>query len=187
MGVNAAGDNVFVDPFLLVITLVMVLVLIFANIYFVAHYSHHADSFFGGSAACKAILVSVACTILAGGRLHHCGVPDSGDALGLRERPRDHEPAHHSHVVHHLHVIALLHHRHASFRALLHRDRRGKSICKWSSSYPVPSLGAFAQHSKSGSLRASLSRLVSSPCTPTCATAMCPPREALAKQLTLGQ
>jgi hypothetical protein len=54
----ANGSSVFVDPFLLVITLVMVLILIFANIYFVAHYSHHADSFFGSSAACKAILVS---------------------------------------------------------------------------------------------------------------------------------
>lgn len=47
----------FVDPFLLIIVIVMVLILIFANIYFVAHYAHHADSFFGGSAACKAILV----------------------------------------------------------------------------------------------------------------------------------
>ena len=56
----ANSSSVFVDPFLLVITLVMVLILIFANIYFVAHYSHHADSFFGSSAACKAILVSAA-------------------------------------------------------------------------------------------------------------------------------
>ena len=51
--------QVFVDPFLLVITLIMVFVLIFANIYFVAHYSHHADSFFGSSSACKAIIVSM--------------------------------------------------------------------------------------------------------------------------------
>lgn len=58
MATNIATTGVFVDPFLLVITLVMVLVLIFSNIYFVAHYSHHADSFFGGSTACKAILVS---------------------------------------------------------------------------------------------------------------------------------
>jgi hypothetical protein len=48
----------FVDPVLLIITLIMVLVLIFANIYFVAHYSHPADSFFGSSSACKAIIVS---------------------------------------------------------------------------------------------------------------------------------
>jgi len=48
----------FVDPFLLVITLVLTLCLVFGNIYFVAHYSHHADSFFGSSTACKAVLVS---------------------------------------------------------------------------------------------------------------------------------
>lgn len=46
------------DPFLLVVTLVFTLLLIFANIYFIAHYSHHADSFFGSSTACKAVLVS---------------------------------------------------------------------------------------------------------------------------------
>ena len=50
-------DNNFVDPFLLILTLVLTLVLIFGNIYFVAHYSHHADSFFGSSTACKAVLV----------------------------------------------------------------------------------------------------------------------------------
>ena len=49
----------FVDPFLLTVTLVMTLVLIFGNIYFIAHYSHHADSFFGSSTAAKAVLVSI--------------------------------------------------------------------------------------------------------------------------------
>ena len=50
-------DSKFVDPFLLGLTLVLTIVLIFANIYFVAHYSHHADSFFGSSTACKAVLI----------------------------------------------------------------------------------------------------------------------------------
>ena len=50
-------DSKFVDPFLLALTLVLTIVLIFANIYFVAHYSHHADSFFGSSTACKAVLI----------------------------------------------------------------------------------------------------------------------------------
>ena len=50
-------DNNFVDPFLLALTLVLTILLIFANIYFVAHYSHHADSFFGSSTACKAVLI----------------------------------------------------------------------------------------------------------------------------------
>ena len=49
---------VVVDPILLSITLVLVIVLIFGNIYFVAYYSHHADSMFGSSAAVKGILVS---------------------------------------------------------------------------------------------------------------------------------
>ena len=51
-------DN-FVDPFLLTATLVLTLILIFGNIYFLAHYSHHADSFFGTSTAAKAVLVSL--------------------------------------------------------------------------------------------------------------------------------
>ena len=50
-------DSKFVDPFLLALTLVLTIVLIFANVYFVAHYSHHADSFFGSSTACKAVLI----------------------------------------------------------------------------------------------------------------------------------
>ena len=54
---------VFVDPFLLIITLIMVLILILGNMYFVAHYSHHADSFFGSSSACKAIIVSLSAVI----------------------------------------------------------------------------------------------------------------------------
>ena len=49
----------FVDPFLLVLTLVLTICLIFGNIYFLAHYSHHSDSFFGSSTACKAVLVSI--------------------------------------------------------------------------------------------------------------------------------
>ena len=52
------GDGAGVDPFLLTVTLIMTVLLVFGNIYFLAHYSHHADSFFGSSTACKAILVS---------------------------------------------------------------------------------------------------------------------------------
>jgi len=50
-------DDTFVDPFLLTATLILTLLLIFGNIYFIAHYSHHADSFFGSSTAAKAVLV----------------------------------------------------------------------------------------------------------------------------------
>ena len=49
----------FVDPYLLVLTLALTICLIFGNIYFLAHYSHHSDSFFGSSTACKAVLVSI--------------------------------------------------------------------------------------------------------------------------------
>ena len=51
-------DDNFYDPFLLAITLILTVVLVLGNIYFIAHYSHHADSFFGSSTACKAVLVS---------------------------------------------------------------------------------------------------------------------------------
>jgi hypothetical protein len=48
---------VFADPYLLTLILFFTLVLIFGNIYFLAHYSHHGDQFFGSSTAAKAILV----------------------------------------------------------------------------------------------------------------------------------
>ena len=48
---------VTVDPFLLTLTLVMVIILIIANIYLVAHYSHAADSAFGSSTAVKTVIV----------------------------------------------------------------------------------------------------------------------------------
>ena len=51
-------EDPFVDPFLLTATLILTVLLIFGNIYFIAHYSHHADSFFGTSTAAKAVLVS---------------------------------------------------------------------------------------------------------------------------------
>jgi len=49
---------VFVDPYMLTLALVCVVLMIAGNIYFLAHYSHHADSFFGSSAMTKAVLVS---------------------------------------------------------------------------------------------------------------------------------
>ena len=55
---DAQAAEVFVDPYLLTLTLVMTLILIFGNMYFLAHYAHFADSFFGSSTAAKAILVS---------------------------------------------------------------------------------------------------------------------------------
>ena len=49
--------STFVDPFLLVLTLVMTILLLVGNVYFVAHYSHRADTSFGTSTACKAVIV----------------------------------------------------------------------------------------------------------------------------------
>jgi hypothetical protein len=48
---------VFVDPFLLTLTLVLTILMIIGNLYFLAHYSHYADSGFGSSAACKFIIM----------------------------------------------------------------------------------------------------------------------------------
>lgn len=48
----------FIDPFLLTVTLIMTIVLILGNLYFLAHYSHHADSGFGSSTFVKTVIVS---------------------------------------------------------------------------------------------------------------------------------
>jgi hypothetical protein len=50
--------DLFVDPFLLTLSLVCTIVLLLINIYFLAHYSHHADGGFGSSSATKFIIVS---------------------------------------------------------------------------------------------------------------------------------
>ncbi len=62
---------VAVDPFLLTLTLIMVILLIVGNVYFVAHYSHAADSALGSSTACKFIVVSFPFRN-SGGLLHGC-------------------------------------------------------------------------------------------------------------------
>lgn len=49
---------VFVDPFMLTLTLVLVIILIIGNLYFIAHYSHHADNGVGSSTAMKFVIVS---------------------------------------------------------------------------------------------------------------------------------
>lgn len=68
-----------VDPFLLVITLVMTILIVIANIYFVAHYSHYADKAFASSTFCKVLVVSHSSAItysliaLVDYWLHNCG------------------------------------------------------------------------------------------------------------------
>ena len=52
------SDDLFVDPFLLTIALICTIVLFLMNIYFLAHYSHHADGGFGSSSATKFVIVS---------------------------------------------------------------------------------------------------------------------------------
>jgi len=47
-----------VDPFLLILSLIIVALLILGNIYFIAYYSHYADTEFGNSIPVKMILVS---------------------------------------------------------------------------------------------------------------------------------
>ena len=53
---NSEGD-VFIDPFLLTLTLICVIILMLGNLYFIAHYSHHADGGFGSSSAVKFLLM----------------------------------------------------------------------------------------------------------------------------------
>lgn len=48
---------VFVDPFLLTLTLIMTVLLVVANVYFIAYYAHYADRAFGSSTACKVLVV----------------------------------------------------------------------------------------------------------------------------------
>lgn len=52
------ASEVFIDPFLLTLTLIITILLILSNLYFLAHYSHHADSGFGSSLAAKFVVVS---------------------------------------------------------------------------------------------------------------------------------
>ena len=52
------AEPAFVDPFLLTLVLIITIILIMGNIYFIAHYSHHADNGIGSSTALKFIIVS---------------------------------------------------------------------------------------------------------------------------------
>lgn len=61
---------VFVDPYMLTIILVIVVLMIIGNLYFLAHYAHYADSFFGSSAASKGLLVSQIRLTFVGDRIH---------------------------------------------------------------------------------------------------------------------
>ena len=47
-----------VDPLLLILSLIIVALLIFGNIYFIAYFSHYADTEFGNSIPVKMVLVS---------------------------------------------------------------------------------------------------------------------------------
>ena len=47
-----------VDPVLLILSLIVVVLLVFGNIYFLAYYSHYADTMFGQSIPAKLVLVS---------------------------------------------------------------------------------------------------------------------------------
>ena len=51
-------EEPFADPYLLSIILAFVIFLIPANLYFIAHFTHHADGSVGGSSAIKFIIVS---------------------------------------------------------------------------------------------------------------------------------
>jgi len=48
---------IFADPLLVALILAVTAILIIGNLYFIAHYSHHADNAVGGSTACKFIIL----------------------------------------------------------------------------------------------------------------------------------
>lgn len=62
----------FVDPFLLAVTLVMTVILIVSNVYFVAKFAHPADSAFGSSTACKVVIVGDFCSKGLDSGIHLC-------------------------------------------------------------------------------------------------------------------
>ena len=47
-----------VDPILITFTIVLIIVMFIGNLYFIAYYSHEADTFFGNSILTKVLLVS---------------------------------------------------------------------------------------------------------------------------------
>lgn len=84
------ATQVFIDPYFLTNTLVIVIVLIIFNLYFLAHFNHYADAFFGASASSKGLLVTIAAII--GHRLYACSVLNSRHGLGRAKYPRKHKP-----------------------------------------------------------------------------------------------
>ena len=56
-GSQIVEDENFIDPVLLTCTLIFTIILIIGNLYFLAHYSHHADSGFGSSTMVKFLLM----------------------------------------------------------------------------------------------------------------------------------
>ena len=123
----------FVDPFLLTVTLVMTVILIVGNIYFVAKYAHPADSAFGSSTACKAVIVKIFSFTPLGGSLHLCWVSDPLAASGRVKLQRRYQRQHEDLLVHHLHELRVLHRHYPPIRALLLRVRRRSDIRKTSS------------------------------------------------------
>ena len=154
----AGGE--FVDPFLLIITLVMTFLLIFANIYFLAHYSHHSDSFFGTSTACKAVLVSTIFQLLTLDWTTDSGLHDSlrvdlDSTFGRPKHSRRHR-FHHVHVlVHYVYELTVLCDSCAAIWPVFLRDGRGEGVCKCHSNhsnlYFLSRNGASAKLSKTRS------------------------------------
>ena len=71
----------FVDPFLLTVTLVMTIILIVGNLYFVAKYAHPQDAAFGSSTAIKTIIVmQLFVTLSIDSSIYMCGVLNSAVA-----------------------------------------------------------------------------------------------------------
>jgi hypothetical protein len=75
-----------VDPLLLTFTCVLIVFILLGNLYFLAYYSHYADSLFGSAIMTKILLVSLFfvefCVLIKGDWLSTCR--DLNSHVGLR-------------------------------------------------------------------------------------------------------
>ena len=127
---------VFVDPYLLSSTLVMTILLILGNIYFLAHYAHHADSFFGSSTACKAVLVSIwqiifnFNTVIVDRWIHIGSVSGVDAAIGCAEHEGGHQLQDVFVLAIGVHGKSLLYYLCLAIWTILFRDKWRERICK---------------------------------------------------------
>ena len=116
------------DPLLLTLVIFVTIILIIGNLYFIAHFSHHADNAIGSSTACKFIVVSF-CRNNNFSFLDDCiyfvRMLDPPASPWCHKCQRGWKYWYVQVLVDHLHVKRLHVHDHCALRLLFLRDRRG--------------------------------------------------------------